>query len=148
MSDVDAKVAEFAGLTLDQIEEQPGYRTPNPCKVKVQLDFEIKVAGKKEGAEPALFANAKVLEVLEMKNEEDEKPLVGDMFGTMYSKQAMGYQQVRKVINKYCEIAGLPAGQFAGLVGQSLVVNLTTGLRADKNDKEKFYVDFLAVEAA
>lgn len=143
-SATDAKIAEFAGKSLNDIEDAPGYRTPKPSRLKLQLDFEFKSVNDK----PAFIANAKVLEVLEMKDDSDEKPLVGDMFSVMYTEQGMSFSDSKKVIRKMTEIAGVESGAYGQLVNNTIIVEAVIANRADKNDAEKVYASFKSLEAA
>ncbi len=143
-SSEDAKIAEFAGKTLSDIEDAPGYRTPKPSRLKLQLDFGFKTINDK----PAFIVDAKVLEVLEMKDETDEKPLVGDMFSVMYTEQGMSYSDSKKVIKRMTEIAGVTPGAFGELRNQTIIVEAVVANRADRNDADKIYASFKSIDAA
>lgn len=130
-------------MTLDDLEDLPSF-APFPIGAhRVLASFNTKDIN----GSPSVTLDFKMIENIEMANSQDEVPKEGDTSNTMYrlgNKYAEG--NLKKVAAPFMKALGFT--KIGELIegANDIECIIITGLRPDKNDKDKFYLDVKEVE--
>lgn len=139
MSDLD----NLLDATLDDLEDLPSF-TPFPCGAhRVLATFEEKDIN----GNPAIELNFKLVETIELSDANDATPKEGDTSNTMFMlNNEYGRGNLKKCAMPFG--AALELSKIRDIIEQVTDVEciIITGLRVDKNDKEKFYLQVKEIE--
>lgn len=134
---------ELLDLQLDDLEDLPSFQ-PFPIGAhRCLATFGTKeISGK-----PTVTLEFKMLENIEMANSQDEVPKEGDTCGTIFMlDNEYGRGNLKKVSAPFMEALGFK--QLRELVegAKDVEVVLISGLRVDKNDPDKKYIQVKEIQ--
>lgn len=141
MSDLD----NLLDATLDDLVDLPEFKNYPAGSHKVLASFGTKEINGKQ----AVTLDFKYLEVVELADANEEEPKAGDTCGTMFMlDNEYGQGNLKKAAMPFS--AELNLSSIRDVVEQVKDVEcyVLTSLRADKNDKEKFYLQVKEITIA
>lgn len=134
MSDLDA----LLDATLDDLDDLPSFE-PYPAGVhRVLASMETDTVNDK----PVIKLNFKYVENIELANPQDEAPKEGDTANVMFMlDNEYGIGNFKLCAAPFKEALGFTTNREIVEGVQEIDCAIVTGLRRDKNDKEKFYMN-------
>ena len=139
MSDLD----NLLDVTLDDLEDLPSF-APFPAGAhKVLATFEAKeISGK-----PAVELSFKLLETIELVNPDDKEPKEGDTSNTMFMlDNEYGRGNLKKCAAPFGEALGFSTIREIVEGAKDVECIVLTGLRTDKNDPDKKYLQVKEIQ--
>jgi len=137
MSDLD----NILDLTLDDIADLPSYRPFAAGAHQVLVTMESKEVANK----PSIEAKFKLIATMELADEnlaEEDKPKEGDEANTLFFlDNEIGLGKFKAFANNFAEFAGTRNLKEIVEAVTEVECVLMNGVKADKNDKTKFYLD-------
>lgn len=135
MSDIN--IDELLDTKLDDLDDLPEFKNFPPGAHQVKATFSQKEINKK----PAIDLKLELIATQELADPQDVMPKEGDTSGTMFMlDNEYGVGNLKKCAAPFQEALQLET--IRDVIDQVKDVEcvVVTGLRPDKNDKEKFYL--------
>lgn len=129
--------------TLDDIQDLPEFKNYPVGAHKVLATFSTKVISGKD----AIDLSFKYQECMGLADENDVVPAVGDTCSTMFMlDNEYGQGNFKKCAKPFAEALGFATLRDIIEGVKDVECIILTGLRADKNDKEKFYMQVKEIQ--
>jgi hypothetical protein len=144
MSNQDNNDLSILDISLDDIEDLPGFEVPPEGEYVLQVTAATKTVSDKIAVEMAY----EVKECTKKNNDTDPDPVVGTKFSVLYFLQGkpdsvkISKGRLKLLLAEIAEQTG--EGNLLVLIRDHLagaVVTATVKRRADKEDKERFFAD-------
>lgn len=131
----------ISGMSIDDIDDLPGFEAPVPGMYSLKFSTSTKVVKMKAGDTDCVEANFEVIECLEQNDPAQEPTKAGTKFSVLFQmgqEVAMGkLKELLMPIAKHFNESNI--GVLITETCKDLIITAKVARRADKEDKEKFY---------
>lgn len=139
----DINMNNLLDETLDDLEDLPSFKPYSPGAHRVLATFDTKEVNDSL----CVDLSFKMLECLELSNPQDEAPKVGDVASTLFMlNNEFGRGKLKAIAKPFSE--GLQLSTIRELTDEAKDVEcvILTGIRTDKKDPDRKYLDVKEVQ--
>lgn len=122
--------------SIDDIDDLPGFETPPAGQYILTVNCEVKEVNDKQCVEASFV----VEDTVELKNKEDQPPVKGTKFSTLFMlDNEFGVGKLKAFLKPFAQHFGVTA--VSELIGEinDLVISAKVTNRKDKEDPDKIY---------
>jgi hypothetical protein len=142
MSDI-SMLDSLLDSTLDDLADLPEFKNYPIGAHTVLASFSTKMIGE----HPAIELSFKYVDVVELQDKNDVPPVAGDTCSVAYfMDNEMGCGKFKQAAAPFAVALGFTTNREIVEGVKDIECVILTGLRKDKNDKEKFYMDVKEIQ--